>query len=323
MPDTLSVVIPTYNRAPVLKKSLEALFGRGRKRREFEVIVVDDGSADETAEVVRRAAESAPVKVHYLFQENAGAGAARNTGLKRASGDVVLFMDDDIIAAPGMPSEHMRYHNMHPDENVAVLGMVTLSPEIPATPLNLEHAVHMWGSIRDGEEVSWRHFFTGNMSVKRSFLLENDLLFDERLRNYEDTEFGYRSAGKGMRIIHNARALGYHYHHMDLPAFVNMSRNYGYAIAILHDRYPELRDELSEYLVFSWHNPPARVLRDLLRPVVLNRLSVEALLLAARLLERHDGGLAAHLSRRIANYHERKGYRMGLREPGKLRENSI
>jgi len=316
MSTLLSVTIPTYNRCNVLQKTLAALFRQGQAPEDFEIIVVDDGSTDDTFQVVSTLAATSFVGLRYIFQDNKGAAAARNRGLEQARGKIVLFIDNDIIASPSLLAEHLRYHRLYPASNVAVLGRVLLAPEIPTTSLNREHAVSMWRSIQDGQEVGWQHFFTGNVSLKHSFLLENHLLFDESLpgSGYEDTEFGYRCSKKGLKIFYNAQALGYHYHDLTFESFLRMNQRYGETLAVLHHKYPELKTELGDYLHFSWCNPPRRVIRDLLRPMCLNQLTVAGLLFLARLVEKHRRSVPTFFSHRIGNYYERKGYQQQGRE---------
>ena len=85
----ISVVIPAYNRARRLPATLESAFRQGYD--DLEVIVVDDGSVDDTREVVGTYGD----RVRYVYQPNAGAGAARNTGMRHATGELVAFLDSD------------------------------------------------------------------------------------------------------------------------------------------------------------------------------------------------------------------------------------
>jgi glycosyltransferase involved in cell wall biosynthesis len=163
----ISVLIPTFNRRPILQRTLAALLAQDEASDAFEIIVVDDGSADETREAVVDLAGRSPVNLCYLQQENSGAGAARSRGIGHAKGTIVLLLDDDIIASPQQLREHRRSHERYPQPNVDILGRVGLSPEIPDTPLNRRHAVHRWQLLWDGQEVDWRHFCTGNSSLKR------------------------------------------------------------------------------------------------------------------------------------------------------------
>ena len=314
MSKTLSVIIPTYNRCAILKKTLEALAHQEQDASRFDVIVVDDGSSDDTSQIVRDVAEASALDLRYAYQENKGAGAARNRGLRQASGDIILFLDDDIVAFPGLMSEHLRFHRRYPASSVAVLGQVMLAPEIPATQLNTGHVVHRWRHLQDGQEVDWRHFITCNISVKRSFMQHHAILFDESLPRYQDSEIGYRCSGKGLRIRYNARAIGYHYHNLTLDEFLQMNEKYGRTLASLHQVYPQWRTMLGEYLLFSWRNSPGRVMRDLVRPVVFNDFAMAALLLLSNLVEKRTGKVPASFVRQLGHHSERRGYRRGMRD---------
>lgn len=93
---TFSVVICTYNRAPVLPRAIHTVLAQTFD--DFELVVVDDGSTDRTGDLVTSIADR---RIRYERQENAGLGAARNTGVARASGKYVVFLDDDDVALPG------------------------------------------------------------------------------------------------------------------------------------------------------------------------------------------------------------------------------
>ena len=90
----VSVVIPTFNRAHLVRESIDSVLNQ--TYRDIEVIVVDDGSSDDTARVVNSYGEP----VRYLFQENKGQGAARNTGIRAAKGEYVAFLDSDDLWSP-------------------------------------------------------------------------------------------------------------------------------------------------------------------------------------------------------------------------------
>src|SRR5258708_26630688 len=82
--DSLTVVIPTFNRAPVLKKALEAYLTQGAPEGIYELLVVDDGSTDETPSLVDEISRRAPFPIRYFRQENKGPAAARNVGIREA-----------------------------------------------------------------------------------------------------------------------------------------------------------------------------------------------------------------------------------------------
>jgi glycosyltransferase involved in cell wall biosynthesis len=207
---TLSVILPTYNRANILKKTLAAYQHQVSQDRIIEILVVDDGSTDETGAVVCESAHTSPVPVRYLPQENKGLAAARNHGLREAQGDIVLLGDDDIIPSPSMAAEHLAWHERFPDPAIAVVGAVPWSPEVSPTPL-----MKWWGlnGLHFNEaEVYWPAGLYCNTSVKLAFLRENGI-FDERFRHYgyEDIELSYRLTKKGFRMLFNPNCIGYHY----------------------------------------------------------------------------------------------------------------
>ena len=101
-PPPITVVIPTRNRAPVLERCLKSLAGQTGEAPGFEIIVVDDGSTDETAVLLARLASKVPVPLRFFRQPTPrGASAARNLGVREASGEIVVFIDDDALAPEG------------------------------------------------------------------------------------------------------------------------------------------------------------------------------------------------------------------------------
>jgi 5-methylcytosine-specific restriction endonuclease McrA len=106
-----SIVIPTYNRLPILQKCLDALESQTKYLEtgveDYEVVVVDDGSTDGTLEVLASQAARYP-HLKLLKQSHAGATAARNLGVKQAVGDTVVFIDSDMVVAPTFLAAHSR-----------------------------------------------------------------------------------------------------------------------------------------------------------------------------------------------------------------------
>ena len=219
----LSVIISTCNRKDILRKCLNALFGQTCLKSGYEIIVIDDGSTDGTENAVNEITRKSPVKLRYFKQENKGPAVARNVGIRNANGEIVLFIGDDIIAAPDLLEEHFLWHERYSDNNVAVLGYVTWSPEIKITPFMkwLENGgpqFSFW-RIEDKVEVdTQRYFYTSNISLKRKFLLEKNGFFDEEFlyAAYEDNELGCRLKKKGLILKYNKNAIGYHHHFTSL-----------------------------------------------------------------------------------------------------------
>lgn len=117
MPDScdvaVSIILPTYNRAAFLPEALAAI--RGQAWSDWELIVVDDGSTDATAEVVRQQTAGWPQPVRYVYQENQGAYGARNTGLDLAQGRYIAFYDSDDVWLPHHLRECVEALEAHPE----------------------------------------------------------------------------------------------------------------------------------------------------------------------------------------------------------------
>jgi len=109
-----SVVIPTYNRQQLLRKSLESLAAQNFDLSRLQVIVSDDGSSDETSQVVR--SFSKKLCLEYIFQPDEGnrVAAARNAGARVVKAPVVIFLDSGVLAGPDLVSAHLAAHKSHP-----------------------------------------------------------------------------------------------------------------------------------------------------------------------------------------------------------------
>src|SRR4051794_8981691 len=117
----LSVVIATYNRRDLLLRTLESLAQQTLPRHEFEVLVVVDGSTDDTVERLRL--KKTPAALRIFEQQNRGQAAARNVGIREALAPVILFLDDDITCSPTLLAEHLA-------AQVASPGAVVFGPTL-------------------------------------------------------------------------------------------------------------------------------------------------------------------------------------------------
>lgn len=267
-PETISVIIPTYNRKDVLLKAIEAMLQQTYPSSNYEVLVIDDGSSDGTRKALRPLAKAG--KIRYHFQRNKGPAAARNAGVKLARGAIVLFIGDDILVPPDLLELHQTRRNQFPDQKVAVLGKTIWSPKIKLTPLmrysQEGHAVptFQFDQITDPNNVSYKFFFTGNISLPKQFMLENGLFDEDFHYAYgEDTELGYRLQQKGLRIVFEPKALTYHYHLLRYRDFRRRAMISG-KVSILHvTKHPEWAD-----LEFLKLRPRAKVKHLALRILV-------------------------------------------------------
>lgn len=248
----LSVIIPTYNRSQILKECLDAIFKQDLPQQDYEVIVVDDGSTDDTRKVLEQYAAHRR-NFRFFHQKNQGQGIARNLGIEHAQGNIVVFIGDDIIVKEIFLSEHLRIHLRHEQENEAVLGFTQWHPKLRVTPFMswLTNGSSVFGKfgghqfayekLEGKDEADYNFFYTSNISLKRSLL--DKYPFDPSFSGYgwEDIELGYRLfLREGLRLYYNPLAAGYHDHLMTEASLANRMRNIGKSAWVFHKRYPEL-----------------------------------------------------------------------------------
>lgn len=148
----LSVIIPTYNRAALLRDALETLVAQDAPDGLFEVVVVDDGSTDATPGAARRFEDRLPLRV--VRQENAGLNVARNTGAEAATAPVLAFLDDDVLLPPDWARQVVDAFTTNPEADAAA-GRVVLRFEAPP-PSWLTARLHSYlSAFEAGPEPGW------------------------------------------------------------------------------------------------------------------------------------------------------------------------
>lgn len=258
MPKQLSVQICSYNRKELLQKVLLSLFEQSFPRDHYEIIVVDDGSTDGTAEMVQRL--SSPVDLTFIRQEKVGLSAGRNKAILKARGEIILFIDDDVLADVHLIEEHVRFHASHPKS--VVKGWVNHISvfEKPVTP--------KW----TWKDFSTAFFWTSNVSVAKKQLLEAGL-FDEDFKEYgwEDLDLGLRLRRLGLKSRINRKAVGYHYKRLltsqDIERVLLQAEAKGRTAALFVQKNPSWRARLATGIY------PLRLLLDrfLSNPFFLQR----------------------------------------------------
>ncbi|HEY3203958.1 MAG TPA: glycosyltransferase [Thermoanaerobaculia bacterium] len=242
-----SIVIPTYRRPDTLFSVLDAL-GRQSDPPAFEVVVVDDGSGDDTARLLAAYRPAYPFR--FFSQENGGPAAARNRGVREAKGEIVLFMGDDTVPEPALLSVHGRTHAEPRSFPVAVLGYTTWPRERKVSPflyhINEYGLQFGYGLIEDSESVPFNFFYTSNVSLPRDLLLEVGL-FDTSFPHaaWEDIEVAYRLMQRGMRMLYRPAAVARHHHDITLASFRRRQERAGEAAAIFYRKHPELGNFLA------------------------------------------------------------------------------
>lgn len=298
-----------------MKKCLGALERQAFPAADFEIIVSDDGSADNTPDIISEFARRNPEpKIHYLWQPNAGANAARNRGIVASRGRILLFINDDTIAAPEMLSEHLRSHELYPQESTVVLGRVTVSPEIGSSLFVRLHLDAGYDLLKNRTELDWKAFYTCNVSVKKSFLLKYGT-FEEKMRYHEDLELSERLSSHGLKIIYNPKALGYHHHCLQESEYLDIAHREGKSLAIWYKKSPLLKKELAS-LGFYPGLPIYRRLKYVIADSAVNTWTLPLLLFFASRLSKAHEKTATILYKKAFQSLKRKAIRDELRKRG-------
>lgn len=222
----ISVVVPTYNRIDRIRRVLAALERQTYPRDHFEVIVISDGSTDGTDDYLRSVASG---RVRPIFQPNRGPAAARNTGIRAAAGQLIVFVDDDVVPELGLLTAHADIHRAA-GRQVAVIGPLLTPTDVELAPwVAWEQAMleKQYNAMADGRwQPTARQFYTGNASIGRDVLIDAGG-FDEKFRRAEDVELAYRLAGRGIGFIFSMAPAGYHYAERSFASWMATAQAYG------------------------------------------------------------------------------------------------
>lgn len=242
--NSLSVVIPTKDRADALARTLDALEAQRTGDATREAIVIDNGSSDGTVEQVRRRAQASKLPMRLLEQPDGGPAAARNAGAEVASGDVLLFLGDDTEPADDrLLGAHLALHAARPEPTYGVLGRITWNPRHPVTPFMrwLENGGPQfhYGELNAGPVDATSYFYSSHASVKRS-LFEQVGGFDVRFPSaaVEDTELGVRLAGAGLELDYHPELLVLHDHPTTPTQSLRRSVAVGRSAALYNQLHP-------------------------------------------------------------------------------------
>lgn len=239
----VSVIIPTFNRSSILRRTLDALTTQTYPLQQVEVLVIADGCTDNTIKMLCR--YGGPFALHMLEQSSKGPAKARNQGAACATGQLLIFLDDDIEAASGFIEAHVRAHERWPGHVIIGYLPVDLpgrtdffSVELKTWWESMFHAMR-----QPGHRYTYRDLLTGNFSIETE-LFKKTGGFDPAFWCHEDYEFGMRLIKAGIPLMFAADALGYHHEMTDLDRSLQRKYQEGETDVMLGFRHPELRSVL-------------------------------------------------------------------------------
>ena len=237
----ISVVIPTYNRLPILKKCLDALENQSLKVEihDFEIVIVDDGSTDGTVDWLRNNLETYP-HLRLFEQSHGGPALGRNLGVEKSKGELIVFIDSDLVVDKFFLRNHidslLRAWKKLGNRKCFTYGSVINTSNFSnpnSEPFKLQ-------------DLSWAYFATGNVAIDKK-LLEKSGLFDNsfRLYGWEDLELGERLRNMGVKLIKCPRAIGYHWHPAlaldQIPQLIRIEKERAKMGLVFYRKHPSLR----------------------------------------------------------------------------------
>mgnify|MGYP001358840509 FL=1 len=287
----ISVVIPTYNRRSILEKCLQALEHQdpSGEIESYEVVVVDDGSSDGTPDWLRQEEARFP-HVRLIEQQHGGPAEGRNRGVDHAKGDVIVFIDSDLVVTSSFLACHSRAlsrrWNQQGNRLCFTYGAVI-------NTANFDQPTAERHKLRD---LSWAYFATGNVAIDRD-VLERSGLFDVgfRLYGWEDLELGERLRQMGVELVKCPEAVGYHWHPAfrleQIPDLIRVEKERARMGLVFYRKHPSRRVRF--IIQFTWLH---RLLWSLLTlGGLLNERSLRPLM--AWLIQRGQPSLALELLR--------------------------
>ena len=232
---SFSIVIPTYQRREMVSDAVRAMC-RLSYDGPIEIIVVVDGSTDGTASALVQI--DCPFPMHVIEQKNLGQAAARNRGAAEAAGEILLFLDDDMIAEPDLVQQHARMYREGAD---AVAGNIPLHPDSP--PGVLTDALASSAIWEQRSQLTPFEIYSGQLSVRSSAFRALGG-FDEEFcaagsYGNEDVEFGARLLRR-FDVRHNPQAISRQLNFVTAREFMDRANHLAVADIRLAAKHPEL-----------------------------------------------------------------------------------
>ncbi|WP_404786126.1 glycosyltransferase family 2 protein [Altericista sp. CCNU0014] len=302
-----SIVIPTYNRKPILEKCLRAL-ERQTYRGDYEVVVVDDGSTDDTIPWLRHQAAAFP-HVRLLLQNHLGPAAARNLGVEQAAGDTIVFIDSDLVVTETFLQSHadalIQAQKVLGHDRLFTYGAV----------INTSNFDCPTAESYKLTDFSAAYFATGNVTIPKHWLIQAGL-FDPQfsLYGWEDLELGVRLKQLGLKLVKVPEAVGYHWHPAfgleQLPALIDRELQRGKMGAVFYQKHPTwdvrimLQMTALHWLLWGGLSLGGRLNERSLRPLM------------EWLIRRGQPGIAYQVARIFLNWYSLQGLRQAMHLQG-------
>lgn len=312
----VSVVIPTHNRLEKLRETVEKLRSQNFPKEDYEIVVVDDGSKPP---VVFEKDFMALPSVKVVRLEGEERSVARNTGVKEAQGELVIFIDDDIFTKPDFIEKHWQAHQDFSD--LLAIGEIILPEDSQNTPFGrFRQRLEKDGIPRKRGLVEEKNFCAaGNASIKRDLFLRLNG-FDTTLTSAEDQDFALRHTSQGGQIaflpeasvIHSDKAL-------DIRGYCQRNEWGSRLMLPFYQRYPDFPPNIERERInglTKWGKEPvSESLRKTLKGLIASKIVINLLFKLTNILEKKapDSSILDKLYRLLLGAHIFRGYRASMK----------
>lgn len=248
----VDVIIPCYNVEHIVESCISSVLNQ-QYQGVFNIFLVNDGSTDQTGTVLDSFHSHSYIKIIHL-EKNSGLSTARNKGINAGNGEVILFLDSDMVVQDNWINEHICA--LGQNNIIGVIGDSILPNGIKPNVLDKYLYDMRRGARQFGENtsISFPYFLFNNTSVKRA-IFDVVKLFDENITSYggEDTELAIRIwEAYPNSLRYSSKAMCEHHHKRALDEFCRSMYNYGRTnLPVLLEKYPQYKNDLGGDWIYT------------------------------------------------------------------------
>ncbi len=231
-----SIIIPTYNTTVVLRECIKALCNQTADKNKFEVIIVNDGGKSEVSGDIRSA--EGQIDLRYYYQDHKGPAAARNLGIEKANGEIILLLDDDSLPVNIWMEATIKAWERYPDYD-GIGGYVLKDPS-DSICCQVNADFFNWYLNQYTSHDGCSFLVTCNAGYRKS-ILDKIGRFDDSFKRAsgEDRDLNIKILKAGGKLRLDENILVYHDKDLTLRSFARKNFNYGKAAYNIYTRYPE------------------------------------------------------------------------------------
>ena len=290
---SIDVIVPCYNVDQYIEKCILSLVSQSYSKTNYHCYFINDGSTDKTAEILNKYNKEDNITIIH-HRENKGLSAARNSGIRKSTSDLVAFLDGDMAVREDWLESYLSYFNRN---IVAVMGDNIPPKDAILNPIEKYYFSKVRGArqFSNGSKISFQYMLYGNAMIKKKVLIECGM-FDENIKKYggEDTDLSIRIWEKfPNQFVFSNKSPSIHFQRRTFEEFCNQLREYGENnFLLLAKKYPNYSTELGTDLINSFRgilifNPIIKIIIKLIYlifpfQIVIRYMVIDSVICGAR-----------------------------------------